>query len=89
MLVSKGWDVDLIDMWKMTNNEKAVLTSYVPRLEDLGVNINNRNEVRFCSNSTTNSKKVNNAHDSCLGSRCMSAHIQRGDPTKHARYRSC
>jgi hypothetical protein len=45
MLVSKGWDVDLINMWKMTKNEKAILTTYVPRLEDLGVNINNRNEV--------------------------------------------
>mmetsp|Transcript_3639 Transcript_3639/g.4578 ORF Transcript_3639/g.4578 Transcript_3639/m.4578 type:complete len:284 (-) Transcript_3639:1334-2185(-) len=45
MLVSRHWDVELINMWSMTNNDRAVLTTYVPRLEDLGVNINNRNEV--------------------------------------------
>lgn len=45
MLVSEGWDVKLTNMWRMTKNEKAILTTYVPRLKDLGVNINDRNEV--------------------------------------------
>ena len=34
-----------MDMWGLTNNEYAVLTTYVPRLEEMGINTNERWEV--------------------------------------------
>lgn len=45
VLVAPNWDCDAVRMWALTRNEFAVLTTYVPRLEELGVNLNQRWEV--------------------------------------------
>ena len=45
VLVAPNWDCDAVHMWASTRNEFAVLTTYVPRLEELGVNLNQRWEV--------------------------------------------
>lgn len=45
MDVVKNWDAEMLTMWAATNNEYAVLSTYVPDLASLGVNVNNRWEV--------------------------------------------
>jgi hypothetical protein len=45
MLVAPGWDAALSTMWAQTKNEFAVLTTYVPNLDELGRNMNGRFEV--------------------------------------------
>lgn len=40
------WDTLLLDMWGLTQNEYGVLSTYVPRFEEMGLNTNERWEVR-------------------------------------------
>lgn len=40
------WDTLLLDMWGLTQNEYGVLSTYVPRFEEMGLNANDRWEVR-------------------------------------------
>jgi len=39
------WDDILFKMWGLTRNEHAVLSTYVPRVEERGLNVNERWEV--------------------------------------------
>ncbi|KAM3573901.1 hypothetical protein VYU27_004170 [Nannochloropsis oceanica] len=39
------WDTLLLDMWRLTQNEYGVLSTYVPRFEEMGLNANDRWEV--------------------------------------------
>lgn len=47
MDVVQGWDAKLLEAWAMTNNEYAVLSTYVHDFPSLNKNVNNRNEVPF------------------------------------------
>lgn len=42
------WDTLLLDMWGLTQNEYGVLSTYVPRFEEMGLNTNERWEVCTC-----------------------------------------
>lgn len=40
-----GWDRQLLEMWGLANNEYGILTTYVPHLDQLHLNLNGRYEV--------------------------------------------
>ena len=43
-MVNPGFDVELVEQWAATENEYAVLSTYVQDIADIGKNINDRHE---------------------------------------------
>lgn len=58
MDVVQDWDVKLLEAWALTNNEYAVLSTYVHDFPTLNKNVNNRNEVPFICRIMWNSNGI-------------------------------